>query len=147
MLLYNVSVTNNYWKNTHIRPPLPYMSFKFLFLVFRPPVITGETTLSEGDTLDLDCDVSTSSPLPSVQWFSPQGNLISNSSDLQIMDIQRDKAGMYTCIATHLYSGATLNSTVNVTVLCQCMYYTSDYASNLIFVYTFSYRFSKNMFL
>ena len=93
-----------------------------VFPVFRPPVITGETTLNEGDTLDLDCDVSTSSPLPSVQWFSPQGDLISNSSHLEIMNIQRDKVGIYTCIATQLDSGAMLNSTVNI-IPCECMYY------------------------
>ena len=98
------------------------------FLVFRPPVITGETTLNEGDTLDLDCDVSTSSPL---QWFSPQGDLISSSSHLEIMNIQRDEAGIYTCIAIQIYSEATLNSTVNVIILCQCMYATSVYASDL----------------
>ena len=98
-------------------------------LVFRPPVITGETTLNEGDTLDLDCDVSTLSLLLSVQWFSPQGDLISNSSDLQIMNIQRDKAGIYTCIATQLYSGAALNSTVtvNITILCELIYSVTIY--------------------
>ena len=90
-------------------------------LVFRPPVITGETTLNEGDTLDLDCDVSTSSPLPSVQWFSPQGDLISNSIDLEIMNIQRSAMGVYTCVATQLTSGVILNSTVNVVVQCECV--------------------------
>ena len=89
------------------------------FLVFRPPVIRGETTLNEGDTLDLDCDVSTSSPLPSVQWFSPQGDLISNSRDLEIMNIQGDKAGIYMCVIIQLDSKVTLNSTVNITVLCE----------------------------
>ena len=91
-------------------------------IVFRP-VITGETTLNEGDTLDLDCDVSTStsSPLPSVQWFSPQGDLISNSSDFEIMNIQRTAMGVYTCVVTQLESGATLNRTVNVVVHCECV--------------------------
>ena len=95
------------------------VSCKNMFpIVFRLPVITGETTLNEGDTLDLDCDVSTSSPLPSVQWFSPQGDLISNSSDLEIMNIQRTAMGVYTCVATQ--SGATLNISVNVIVQCEC---------------------------
>ena len=89
------------------------------FLVFRPPVITGETTVNEGDKLDLDCDVSTSSPLPSVQWFSPQGDLISNSRDLEILNIQTSAMGVYTCVAMQF--GATLNVSVNVIV--QCEYY------------------------
>ena len=63
--------------------------------------------------------MSTSSPLPSVQWLSPQGDLISNSSDLEIMNIQRDKAGIYMCVVIQLDSKAILNSTVNVTVLCE----------------------------
>ena len=87
--------------------------------------------------------MSTSSPLPSVQWFSPQGDLISNNSELEIMNIQRDKIGMYTCIATQLYTGATLNSTVNVTILCECMYHTSDICLRSywpIFIHTGSAR-------
>ena len=89
-----------------------------LFLVFRPPVIKGETTLNEGDTLDLFCDTTNSSPLPSAEWFSPQGDMISNSWDFEIMNIQRSAMGVYTCIVTS-HVGATLNITVNVTVICE----------------------------
>ena len=89
----------------------------FVPIVFRPPVIMGETTLNEGDTLDLVCDITTSSPLPSTEWFSPQGYMISNSQHLEIINIQRSAMGIYTCLATQF--GATLNITVNVTVLCE----------------------------
>ena len=89
----------------------------FVPIAFSPPVIRGDTTLNEGDTLDLVCDPTTSSPLPSAEWFSPQGDLISNSMDLEIMTIQRSAMGAYTCIITQF--GATLNITVNVTVLCE----------------------------
>ena len=105
-----------FWKWQKIA--LPSHRFYLSLLVFRPPVITGETTPNEGDTLDLDCDVSTSSPLPSVQWFNPQGKLISNTRDLEIMNIQGDKAGIYMCVIIQ-DSKAMLNSTVNVTVLCE----------------------------
>ena len=63
--------------------------------------------------------MSTSSPLPSVQWFSPQGDLISDAGVVEIMNIQRSTMGIYTCVATQLESGATLNSTVNVIVQCE----------------------------
>ena len=89
-----------------------------MFLVFRPPVITGETTLNEGDTLDLDCDVSTSSPLPSVQWFNPEGDVISNSRDLKIMNIQRCAMGVYTCVATQF--GAKQNISVDIDIIELC---------------------------
>ena len=66
----------------------------------------------------MDCDTSNSSPLPSVQWLNPQGVMIENDRSLEIKDIQRDAAGVYTCIATSL-DGETLNITVNVTVQCE----------------------------
>ena len=86
---------------------------------FRPPVITGMTTLNEGDTLDLDCDTSNSRPRTIVEWFSPEGIMISITRDLEIMNIQRSAAGIYTCV-TISRSGATMSSTVNVTLQCEC---------------------------
>ena len=85
--------------------------------MFRAPVITGVTVINEGSTLDLDCDTSNSRPIPSVEWFNPDGDLISNSRQLRIMDIQQSAAGMYTCVATQ--SRATMSSSVNVTVQCK----------------------------
>ena len=91
-----------------------------LLLVFRPPVITGNTTLNEGDTLYLDCN-STPRVGLSVKWFSPEGVVISNERTLEIMNIQESAAGTYTCVALRIVTGATINSTaVNVTVQCKC---------------------------
>ena len=94
-----------------------------LILVFRPPVITGNTTLNEGDTLDLDCDTSNSNPRVGlrVKWLSPEGVVVSNERTLEIMNIQESAAGTYTCVAIRSVTGATINSTaVNVTVQCKC---------------------------
>ena len=44
--------------------------------------------------------------------------MISNQRTLEIMNIQRSAAGIYTCVAISR-SGATMNSTVNVTVQCE----------------------------
>ena len=88
-------------------------------IVFRPPVVTGMTTLNEGDTLYLNCDTSNSRPRPSVEWFSPEGVMISITRDPEIMNIQRSDAGIYTCVTLSRF-GATMNSTVNVTVQCKC---------------------------
>ena len=87
---------------------------------FRPPVVSGETTVNEGDTLNLSCDASNSRPLPPVKWLSPDGNLISNNSQLTIAHITRTLAGNYTCIATHIISGATMSSSAYITILCEC---------------------------
>ena len=91
-------------------------------LVFRPPVITGNTTLNEGDTLYLDCDTSNSTFHLSVKWFSHEGVVVSNERILEIMNIQRSATGIYTCVATHPLIEDTMNSTVTVTVQCECYY-------------------------
>ena len=67
----------------------------------------------------MDCDASNSGPLPSVQWLNPQGGVASISRDLEIEDIQRDAAGVYTCVATSADGEETLNSSVNVIVQCE----------------------------
>ena len=89
------------------------------------------TTLNEGDTLHLKCDASNSRPLPILKWFSPEGVIIGTAGNLEIMNIQRSAAGIYTCVATQLQSGDAMNSTVNVTVQCEChdsMFETCTYA-------------------
>jgi hypothetical protein len=102
---------------------------------FRPPVITGNTTLSKGDTLYLDCDTSNSNPRVglSVKWLSPEGVVVSYDTTLEIMNIQRSAVGIYTCVATRPLSGATMNSTVNVTVQfpCETLQSTTDIIVNL----------------
>ena len=85
-------------------------------LVFRPPVITGRTTINEGGTLDLVCDASSTIRYATVMWFSPEGVVVSNEMNIVIMNIQRNAAGIYTCEATHAIYETTRNSTVNVTV-------------------------------
>ena len=87
---------------------------------FRPPVISGVTTVNEGDTLELNCDASNSRPLPPVKWFSPDGNLISNNSQLTIVNITRTLAGNYTCIATNVLSGDTMRISAYITILRKC---------------------------
>ena len=88
--------------------------------VSRSPLITGNTTLTEGDTLHLDCDTSQLRIPASVRWLSPEGVVANNESILEIMNIQRSAAGIYTCVAKHLFSRATMNSSVNITVQCEC---------------------------
>ena len=93
---------------------------KAAILVFRPPVITGITTLNEGDTLYLDCDTSNHLGI-TLKWLSPEGVVDSNERTLEIMNIQESAAGTYTCVVIRFVTGATINSTaVNVTVQCKC---------------------------
>ena len=91
-----------------------------LIPVFRPPIITGNTTLNEGDTLDLDCDASNHRLGITLKWLNPDRVVVSNGRTLEIMNIQGSGAGTYTCVVTRPLSGATTNSTVNVTIQCKC---------------------------
>ena len=94
----------------------------FVFLrEFRPPVISGNSSVSEGETLDLVCNASNSHPLTSVAWFSPQSLLLIDDRKLVVRNISRTQAGLYYCVATDLLSGATQTSTVAVTVTCVFM--------------------------
>ena len=86
--------------------------------VFRAPVISGVTTVNEGDTLTLDCDASNSRPNPSVSWLNPQGETVSFSRALMTENTPRDATGTYSCVASE--SGATMTSSVNVTMQCEC---------------------------
>ena len=86
----------------------------------QPPLIKGETTVSEGDTLHLTCDVSNSHPLPSIKWVYPGGQTFTR--DLEISNTTRYMTGTYTCIATHTtFSDATVNISVHITILCKCV--------------------------
>ena len=89
---------------------------------FRPPVISGVTTVNEGDTLELSCDSSNSRPLPPIKWFSPDGESVSNVAQLRIAHITRTLAGNYTCVATNVLSvsGDTMSSSAYITILCEC---------------------------
>jgi hypothetical protein len=108
-------------------------SVKMYLEIFRPPVITGNTTLSKGDTLYLDCDTSNSRPSPRVEWLSPEGVVLSNERILEMTNIQGSAEGIYTCVATHPIYRATLNSIVNVTVQvpCETLWSTTDIIVNL----------------
>ena len=46
--------------------------------------------------------------------------MVSKERILEMTNIQGSAEGIYTCVATHPISGATINITVNVTVKCEC---------------------------
>ena len=86
-------------------------------LVFNPPRIgVGETVITEGGGLHLSCDGSNSAPQPTLQWISPDGEVVSESGELDIVNTTRNMTGIYTCVATLPHSNTTMNSTVNVTI-------------------------------
>ena len=92
---------------------------QYFLSVLRPPLIKGETTVSEGDTLHLICDVYNSRPLPSIKWVYPDGQTFTR--DIEISNITRKMSGTYTCIATHTFSDSTVNTSVHITILCKCV--------------------------
>ena len=93
-----------------------------LSVVYKPPVIEGEPYVSEGSDLVLDCDSTNSRPPAAVtsQWLSPSGKVLSKKGIFRIMNITRDMAGVYTCVAYHNDITGTMNTTVTVIVQCEC---------------------------
>ena len=95
------------------------------FPVLNPLLILGNTTVNETDTLDIVCDASDSSPLPSTEWTDSQGTVLSTTLQLTIEDIQRNMTGTYVCVATELTTQLILIQSVNVTVQCKYSYIAS----------------------
>ena len=87
--------------------------------VFRPPIITGDTTINEGGNLDLRCDTSNSHLQPQAQWLDEDGMLLTSNSRLQIEDIDRSEAGMYTCRTNTPNPDNSTNTTLTVVVQCE----------------------------
>lgn len=94
-------------------------------------LITGETTVKEGDSLNLSCTVE-SFPPSVISWnkSGKENNLLKdNLTDLQevngrgtffILNMTAEDAGLYTC--TVKYLNQTLTKVVNVTVICKYSY-------------------------
>ncbi|CAI8024739.1 Leucine-rich repeat and fibronectin type-III domain-containing protein 5, partial [Geodia barretti] len=85
--------------------------------VFNPPSILGEREVTEGSPLYLLCDGSNSDPRPTLQWISPDGKIVSESGKLDIVTTTRNMTGIYTCVATLPRSTATMNTTVDITIV------------------------------
>ncbi|CAI8021281.1 Leucine-rich repeat and fibronectin type-III domain-containing protein 5, partial [Geodia barretti] len=89
----------------------------FFYYAFNPPLIMGETTIIEGSQLHLFCNGSNSDPQPTLQWISPDGKTVSESGKLDIVTTTRNMTGIYTCVATLPHSTATMNTTVDITIV------------------------------
>ena len=115
-------------------------------IVFRVPLITGETTVNEGDTLHLMCDSTNSRPLPTVQWFSPDGEILSVTSILHISNINRSLAGNFTCTAYQHISNTAMSSSLNIIIQCMCFFVlhylaiVSKISSKQLFCFPLSYQ-------
>ena len=84
---------------------------------FEPPVITGETTIVEGDDLLLQCNAPISIISPFLMWLDSAGQVITQTADLVITNFTRDMAGIYTCVATYtITTSFIINATASVMV-------------------------------
>ena len=79
----------------------------------------GETSVNEGDTLELYCNVSHSNPPATVHWLSPNDDT-SDGGVLEIVNITRSLGGLYFCIASfNNSSNITKNNSVEVIIQCE----------------------------
>ncbi|XP_006791921.1 MAM domain-containing glycosylphosphatidylinositol anchor protein 1-like [Neolamprologus brichardi] len=99
--------------------------FNITVIYKRKPQIIGNTTIREGDVLNLTCSVE-SFPPSLVMWSKPTSNPSrhngtytvahndTGSATLVIANVTTEQSGQYICTATHL--DTTVTSNVNVTV-------------------------------
>ncbi|XP_047215128.1 sialic acid-binding Ig-like lectin 5 [Girardinichthys multiradiatus] len=85
----------------------------------RQPQITGNTTVKEGDALNLTCSVE-SFPQSLVVWtkHSPNGIYLQNNTGLAtfvILNVTSEDSGQYVCTATHLGDTVSVYADVKVT--------------------------------
>ena len=99
-----------------------------IIAVYAPPIIGnmgdgmlagGVLTINEHDDLVLDCDSSNSNNAPSVRWIGLDGEQVSNDRELEIYDILRSAAGVYTCETLPNNPDNATNNTVQVIVQCK----------------------------
>ena len=90
--------------------------------VYLPPIITGETTVNEGGTLFLTCDSTNSNREPRAQWFDKDGQVVSPSGLLNILNITRSQAGSYTCRTSPPNDDNSTSTTVTVVVQCESQF-------------------------
>ena len=88
-------------------------------VVFLPPIIMGDATVNEGDTLSLSCDSSNSHQLPHLQWVNETGEIVSSSALLEFTNIMRSQAGTYTCRTTPPNPDNSTSSSLTVVVQCK----------------------------
>ncbi|XP_068685519.1 uncharacterized protein [Montipora foliosa] len=75
--------------------------------------IKGNRTLTEGENLNLSCQAS-GDPLPFVSWIKVGSGQRTNSSNLELTNIQRNQYGEYRCEASNPCNVDTNMATVDV---------------------------------
>ncbi|XP_047455854.1 hemicentin-1-like isoform X2 [Mugil cephalus] len=90
----------------------------------RTPLLTGDTTVTEGETLNVTCSVD-SFPPSLITWTKLSSNTIlhnnTGSASLVISDVTTEDSGQYVCTATHLNTTVTLHADVTVTCLLKIL--------------------------
>lgn len=85
---------------------------------WRTPVITGSTSVEEGDALNLTCSVD-SFPPSSVTWTKSGSTALLQSDEgsaaLFIRDATARHSGCYICMAQHLNTKLAVTAHVTVT--------------------------------
>lgn len=95
------------------------MKYNVPLAVLLLPEVSGSATVTEGDNLTLSCDASNSVPLPPLSWTDSEGVVLSSSRDLEIVNMTRNRAGVYYCVTRSSIDASVLRTPVSVTVLCK----------------------------
>ena len=94
------------------------LTTNFYFIVYLPPIISGLTTVNEGDVLNLLCNAANSNGAPVTNWFDQSDGFISIDL-LSIPNIMRSQAGNYTCVTQPPNPDNSTSATATVVVQCK----------------------------
>ncbi|KAL5494171.1 hypothetical protein EMCRGX_G015449 [Ephydatia muelleri] len=84
--------------------------------VFQVPNTPPSVQVVENTNLQVPCSLvgNSSVVITSVYWTDPQGSVVSNNSTLQVLGIQRNRSGVYTCTIQTTSSNSISSTTVTV---------------------------------
>ena len=95
---------------------------------------TPSVQVVENTNLQVLCSLvgNSSVVITSVYWTDPLGSVVSNNSALQVLGIQRNRSGVYTCTIQTTSSNSISSTTV--TVLCMSIMPLCTYIMMLLFL-------------
>ena len=116
-----------------IQGAIEFYNMSFCLIDVKETEVTGNTSVKEGETLNLTCSVE-SFPPSLIMWTKLSDRNVKNGTEnnlqtdtekatLIIPNVTAEHAGKYICTTKHLNN--TLMEEVNVTVICKYTVYCS----------------------
>lgn len=92
-----------------------------IFILVSPIIrsVTSSQDVTEGNNLELKCNVWDNSGSLKVSWHKLNGNDLSNGSSYTLTSIQRSQTGSYECRATNGNECKSKSHQIDINVKCK----------------------------